>query len=265
MNDSFDLKDPVSVKAADSALRPLVADKRWLSLDHATQRLKFRDTVSASGYSVDSLEDIHITTVVAINVQLVHGHLQYMQAQDLNVLDAFPAQELYRAGNFFKKKLRDWKSRWIDAGGQTFGADRMIALAGDPVWIKSSIFSVPYPPFDFDSGMWVKPVSLGEAIEFGIISKEATVLPDPTSYPPPFVSISDSRLMKFVAYKVAEAEEEYMVVCTRCGVKGSDEEIDCCEKCRSDLCPDCMKKGCCGSVPAESAYPPEDPKIKPKP
>lgn len=43
--------------------------------------------------------------------------------------------------------------------------------------------------------------------------------------------------------------------CERCS-KQTDSEtyelFDYCAKCSKNLCPDCMKKGCCGKVPAVS-------------
>jgi hypothetical protein len=51
--------------------------------------------------------------------------------------------------------------------------------------------------------------------------------------------------------------------CERCG-KGPQGEfglLDYCAECSKDLCPECMEKGCCGTVPAESGtmgYAPAD-------
>jgi hypothetical protein len=42
----------------------------------------------------------------------------------------------------------------MQAGGQIFGG-RMIALKSDPIWTAISAFGTPYPPFDYNSGMWV--------------------------------------------------------------------------------------------------------------
>ncbi len=51
-------------------------------------------------------------------------------------------------------------------------------------------------------------------------------------------------------------------VCERCGsagrniasgpLKGSRALLDYCVECSKDLCDECMKKGCCGNVPAKS-------------
>lgn len=45
-----------------------------------------------------------------------------------------------------------------------------------------------------------------------------------------------------------------MKKCERCGAqpKGEFGLLDYCLHCSRDLCDDCMKKGCCGHVPANS-------------
>jgi hypothetical protein len=41
--------------------------------------------------------------------------------------------------------------------------------------------------------------------------------------------------------------------CERCGAKPEGFEIfDYCDSCGKNLCSDCMKRGCCDKVPAES-------------
>lgn len=46
-----------------------------------------------------------------------------------------------------------------------------------------------------------------------------------------------------------------MKACERCGKKpdpNSYQLLDYCAHCSKDLCDECMAKGCCGHVPAES-------------
>jgi hypothetical protein len=45
----------------------------------------------------------------------------------------------------------------------------MIALKNDPIWTAISSFGLPYPPYDFNSGMWVRDVSREEAEDLGLI------------------------------------------------------------------------------------------------
>lgn len=41
--------------------------------------------------------------------------------------------------------------------------------------------------------------------------------------------------------------------CQRCGAPPEGWKLhDYCANCSRDLCPECMQKGCCGKIPAES-------------
>ncbi len=103
----------------------------------------------------------------------------YVQAEIANTYGArlaFPAQELVRIEE--RDKPRDWRRRWVDAGGHLYGG-RMIALKDDPVWTGISRFGTPYPPFDFNSGMGVDDVSYDDAVALGVIQPE---------YKPPEIS-----------------------------------------------------------------------------
>ena len=53
----------------------------------------------------------------------------------------------------------------------------MIALVNDPIWTEISRFGTPYPPFDFNSGMWTRPVSREEATEFGLVNDHTRITP----------------------------------------------------------------------------------------
>jgi hypothetical protein len=53
----------------------------------------------------------------------------------------------------------------------------MIARKDSPIWEELSRFHTPYPPFDFNSGMWVKDVSREEAVGFGILGEWDRVAP----------------------------------------------------------------------------------------
>ena len=106
--------------------------------------------------------------IVDTNAGMAAGYVQAELANSYGARMAFPAQELLRFEE--RKEKREWKSRWIAAGGKLYG-DRMIALKGDSVWINISRFGKPYPPFDFNSGMGVEDVSYDEAVELGVIQE----------------------------------------------------------------------------------------------
>lgn len=80
----------------------------------------------------------------------------------------FPAQELKRGGA--RKKPRDWKKRWQDAGGKLVEG-RMVALVDDPIWARISRWGDPLPPFDYNSGMKLFKVSRANAIRLGLLPK----------------------------------------------------------------------------------------------
>lgn len=89
---------------------------------------------------------------------------QYLQS--LTRLKDFPAQEFVRTQ--WRKEPREWGKRWIDAGGVMTGTQgeyggRMLAAIGNPIWERISAFGTPFPPFDFNSGMGLKPISKSEA------------------------------------------------------------------------------------------------------
>ena len=91
---------------------------------------------------------------------------------------AYPAQRLVRIR--YSRQPRDWDARWREAaaavnyeGVATDGSH--IALLTSPIWRKLSRFDLPYPPFDFNSGMGVDPVDYEEAQRHGLTIPEATI------------------------------------------------------------------------------------------
>lgn len=111
--------------------------------------------------------------IIETNVDLARGYGGYQQSQDVDVLDEFPAWELYRAEE--RKEPRDWPARWEEAGGEFYpgSADypegRMIALKDDSIWEEISAFGLPWAPFDYNSGMDLQDVDRDEAEELGLI------------------------------------------------------------------------------------------------
>lgn len=116
-----------------------------------------------------------------------YGFADWKGAQDADALDAAPAQELVRIRD--SRVKRDWITRWRQAGGRVFpgaspggqlqdGIDgRCIALKTDPVWAAISRFGNPWPPYDFNSGVWVEDVDRAEAVELGMIQASQQVQP----------------------------------------------------------------------------------------
>lgn len=132
-----------------------------------------------------SIADIHSSAranlIYRQQTSSAYGYANWQAGQDPDALEAAPAQELVR---FEERKMkRNWHERWRAAGGTIYpgpGLDgregRLVALKTDPVWANLSRFGTPWPPYDFNSGVWVEDVLLDEAIDLGVI---------PSNAPPP--------------------------------------------------------------------------------
>ena len=107
--------------------------------------------------------------IIDTNAGLAAGYAKAEISNSYGARLAFPAQELVRIEE--RLKPRDWRSTWIKHGGKLFSG-RMIALKDDPIWVAISRFGVPYPPFDFNSGMGLEDVSFDEAVSLGLISDD---------------------------------------------------------------------------------------------
>lgn len=152
-------------------------------IDPATARLEIKELLKSIGYQPaeedrgtikDLSTDARINLQLKQNVESAQGHGNWLQGQAEGVIDAFPAQELYRLES--REEPRDWETRWNGARGELGPASTasdariaMVALKSDPIWEKISAFGVPWPPFDYNSGMWVRDVDRARAEELGVI------------------------------------------------------------------------------------------------
>jgi hypothetical protein len=164
---------------ASRKIDALVAGKA----DRATMRTELKQLLDSLGYQpvegeegtlTDLGSDDRLNLILDTNLEMAQGYGQWKQGQDPAVLDQWPAQELVRVID--SKEPRDWAQRWADAGGSFYGG-RMIALKNDPIWVEISRFGLPYPPFDFNSGMRVADIDRDEAVELGVISDDAQIAP----------------------------------------------------------------------------------------
>lgn len=171
-------------KTVETMLNPVSKDGRTEGMDLATARLNAKESLRKLGYSPDpdkrgTIQDLssdgRIELFLKTRVESAQGFGQWRQGQEAGVLDQFPAQELFRAEG--REKPRDWITRWQGAGGRLFGG-RMIALKNDPIWTEISRFETPYPPFDWNSGMWVRDVDRDEAIQLGVMDETTVVAPE---------------------------------------------------------------------------------------
>ena len=155
-------------------------------LNPAEVRTQLKESLNAIGYDPEaagvkpgSLKDLssdaRLNLIIDTQEKMAAGYGSWAQGQNAAVLDQWPAQELYRAEG--RKEPRDWISCWRDVGGQFYGGGRMIALKNDQIWTRVSAFGLPYPPFDFNSGMDVADVTRDEAIDFGLIDRDTKIQP----------------------------------------------------------------------------------------
>ena len=164
--------------------------------DQASMRLGLKQLWEKLGYRPDpekigGLQDLsstdRINLQIETNVATARGAGWYEQGQQADVLDEFPAQELYRATSPAggAKAERDWAERWEKAGGKFYDG-RMIAAKDDEVWNRlgdPSLFpdalGNPWPPFAFNSGMRVRDVDRTEAEQLGVIEPDQQIEPQP--------------------------------------------------------------------------------------
>src|SRR6185369_16237886 len=134
--------------------------------------LSYKPVPGEEGTLTDLSSDRRLNVMLDTNIEMAQGYGGWAQGQDKQILDQWPAQELIRVMNFdavARGTARDWPGRWDDEGGEFFGAGRMIALKNAPIWKDISRFELPYPPFDFNSGMDVQDIERDEAIALGLI------------------------------------------------------------------------------------------------
>ncbi|MDR1304468.1 MAG: hypothetical protein LBK76_04510 [Verrucomicrobiales bacterium] len=165
-----------------------------MSVSEAKARLG--DILRARGFAAEEGDELTDHTsdrrrqlVIETRVGLVRGYAANVARQNPDRLWLFPCNELVRRRQ--SRAPRDWQERWLDAGGELYDG-RMIAPVNDPVWTAISRFDQPYPPFDFNSGMALKPVRRKEAIALGVIDAGEEV--EPADVPLPEFSANISGL-----------------------------------------------------------------------
>lgn len=114
----------------------------------------------------DPGSEARANVIIDTNASMAAGYVQAEIANTYGARLAFPAQELVRIEE--REKPRDWRRKWVESGGKLC-AGRMVAVKGDPIWTAISRFGLPYPPFDYNSGMGVDAVSYDEAVALGVI------------------------------------------------------------------------------------------------
>ena len=135
------------------------------------RELGYRPDPAKRGGVQDLSSSMRLTQVWRMNLDMAQNYAAWKARQnDVSLLRA-PAQELIRVESRIERRL--WPRIWREAGGQFYGQPgpdypdapgRMIALKTDPIWRKISRFNVPWPPFDWGSGMGLRSVRRREAL-----------------------------------------------------------------------------------------------------
>lgn len=152
-----------------------VAELQKIARDEGLDPRNFGGDPSRSGGLQDPTSVRRLGLIYDIQIEKAQEFAKWKMDQDPDVLNAYPAQEFIRVAPR-KKKRTDWARRWKKAGGRLYRG-RMIALKTDPVWTKLSRFGVPYPPFDFGSGMGLRDISRRVAVEAGLLKKDERLQP----------------------------------------------------------------------------------------
>ena len=144
-------------------------------IDLATARLEIKQQLSADRYQppengrgglLDLSSDTRSNLILETNLAQIHGFGQFVQHQQQDVLDLWPAQELVRVID--SKVKRNWPSRWKNAGLPLYQG-RMIVLLNDRRILRLSRFGTPWTPLDFKSGMRWRPRTRQFAEEIGLL------------------------------------------------------------------------------------------------
>jgi hypothetical protein len=143
-------------------------------------QLGYRPEEGKEGTIEDLGSDQRINLVIFMNSRDAAGYGQFRRNQDAALLWSHPALEMVRFEE--RDEKRNWLERWRGLGGKVFfgtGLDgkegRLIARKDDAIWFELSRFGRPWPPFDFNSGVGLRPVTRAEAVRLGVIKAEDRV------------------------------------------------------------------------------------------
>lgn len=199
------LINPTTEQRADRVTPENPEGNVTTGLNPASARTEIKALLREIGYSPEEGEagtlkdlssDARINLVLKTNVETAQGAGRFLQMNDEDVLDQFPAQELVRFEQTHKQ--RDWHERWRAAAEESGDDDaltvlnetgRMVALKASPIWDSlgdgaggyEDTLGNPYPPFAFNSGMWVQSVSRKEAEQLGLMDAGDNVEAHPLS------------------------------------------------------------------------------------
>ena len=197
--------------------------------------------------------DEQIELAIDTNTKLDGGYARAVSDNDPDVVDAFPAWELYRGG--IRKEPRDWDERWTKSA-KASGDDgalqvlsktgRMVALKSSGIWkslgsskLWDDALDVNYPPFYFNSGMiGIDNILREDCIALGLLEKRCQEVKSQQGLQSPrFIPIEDERMSEWL--------ENQPQKCAHCGETKSGKLVcEWCDDCDEAICPECVTKGC---------------------
>jgi len=159
---------------------PLSRIEARAELQNYLDSIQYEAPKGKKGGLQDLSSNGRLDLIVDTNVKMAHGYGQFAVQNDPDIMDDIPCLELIR--NEPRNEPRtDWPQRFVSAGGQLYGG-RMIARKDSPVWTSLSRFGLPYPPFDYNSGMGTREIFRREAEELGVIKRSDIVKPQERSF-----------------------------------------------------------------------------------
>lgn len=162
--------------AAGERMNPALVRTR---MQQYLAKLGYEPEKGEAGGLKDLSSDRRVDLIIDTQTKMSAGYGKWMVSQDPDVLDLFPVDEMYRQVN--TGNHREWDMIWNEArallgdttsatvaGSQETGP--FIALKNDPIWAEISRWGDPYPPFDYNSGMWVRDADPDEAEALGVLA-----------------------------------------------------------------------------------------------
>lgn len=137
----------------------------------------------------DQTSYARLKLIFDMNEQMARNKSYWLERNKPHSLEMYPAHELVRVER--RIEPRNWPERWSERG-EGIGWEgalplekaggRMIALVGSPIWKEISEFGLPYPPFDYNSGMGFAAVGYLETRALGLLAPGEKP-PDPAAPP----------------------------------------------------------------------------------
>ncbi len=155
---------------------------------------EMQQVLREAGYEPDpelrgGLQDLssfrRLSLIWDMQMEMAAGTALWKSEQTDVALRRAPAWELVRVAS--RIDVRDWPRIWLENGGKFYGAPgpdypaapgRMIALKTSDIWRRISRFGVPWPPFDWGSGMGLKSRRRREVLELRDTDGNPLLRPD---------------------------------------------------------------------------------------